>query len=135
MGLTLVELLIVLVIIAILAVIALPSYSDYVMRTRRSEGITALNNINLEQEKHRSNNATYATLGVLWAGTTSSENGHYALAITNPTATGYTVTATAQNAQANDTYDMQLSQFGLAVEQFRGTEMENMANWMVQTPV
>jgi len=38
-------------------------------------------------------------------------------------------------SQANDAYDMQLSQFNLAIEQMRGTEMENIANWIVQTPV
>lgn len=38
-------------------------------------------------------------------------------------------------AQANDAYDMQLSQFGLAIEQMRSAGMENMANWIVQTPV
>lgn len=38
-------------------------------------------------------------------------------------------------AQANDTYDMQMSQFQLTVEQMRSAGMENMANWIVQTPV
>ena len=38
-------------------------------------------------------------------------------------------------AQANDAYDMQLSQFNLTIEQLRSSGMENMANWMVQTPV
>lgn len=38
-------------------------------------------------------------------------------------------------AQANDAYDLQLSQFNLTVEQMRSAGMENMANWIVQTPV
>ena len=101
-GLTMIELLIVLTILGILALLALPSFSEYVMRSRRSEGTTALNNINLAQGKYRSNNAAYANLATLWPGTTSTENGHYDLAITSQTATGYTATATAKNGQVDD---------------------------------
>lgn len=37
-------------------------------------------------------------------------------------------------AQADQAYDLQFSQFQVALAQMRGTTMENMANWMVETP-
>ncbi len=102
-GFTLVELLIALAILAILAVIAIPSYNTYVMKTRRGEGIGTLNSIQLAQEKYRTYNTTYGTLAQAYGGVSTTANGYYNLAITSPTSTGYTVTATAQGRQANDT--------------------------------
>lgn len=103
-GFTLIELLFTLVIIGILTAIGLPSYFQYVMRAHRIEGINTLNSIQLAQEKYRGNNASYGTLAAVWGGVTVSvPNSYYALAITNPTATGYTATATAQGTQAGDT--------------------------------
>jgi len=58
-GFTLLELMIVLVVIAILAALAYPSYQDYVRKSRRSEAISTLLNLQLEQEKWRANNTTY----------------------------------------------------------------------------
>lgn len=101
-GFTLIEMLIVMGVVAILTMIALPSYFNYIMKGRRAEGIGALNSIQLAQEKYRNTHTTYGTLAQVWGGVAVSTNGYYALAITNPTATGFTVTATAQNAQAND---------------------------------
>lgn len=100
-GFTLVELLIVCLIISILAAIALPNYNQYVMKSRRSDGTSTLNNITLAQEQYRSNNTSYGTLANVWSSTTTP-NGYYTLAVTNPTATGYTVTATAVGNQAAD---------------------------------
>ncbi|KTD02209.1 type IV pilin protein [Fluoribacter gormanii] len=102
-GFSLIELVIALAIIAILVLISMPSYFNYVMRSRRTEGINALNSIQLEEEKYRGQNTTYGTLADVWGGVTSTENGYYSLSATNNTATGYTLTATAQGSQANDT--------------------------------
>lgn len=101
-GFTLLELIIVMFIISILASIAIPSYNSYILKSHRTEGINTLNSIQLEQEKYRSSNTTYGTLANVWNGVTATPNNYYTLAITNPTATSYTVTATAQGNQAND---------------------------------
>lgn len=101
-GFTLIELLIALVLVAILAAIALPSYQDSVRKSRRSDAVTALTNIQLAQEKYRANNSTYGTLAQLGLSSTSTE-GYYTLTITGNSATAFTATATAGGAQASDT--------------------------------
>lgn len=102
-GFTLMELVITLLIFAIICTIAIPSYLSYLLKSHRTDGINALDSIQLEQEKYRSNNSSYATLSQLWGGVTDSPGGYYTLSITNSTSTGYVATATAIGSQANDT--------------------------------
>ena len=104
-GFTLVELMIVVAVIAILAVIAYPAYNDSIRKARRSEAIAALGAIHQAQERHRSNNTTYAaSLAALPAPkpAATTPGGYYDIAVTSGTATGYTATATAQGSQAKD---------------------------------
>lgn len=102
-GFTLIELMIVVAVIAILAVIALPSLQRYIMEARCSDGQAALQRLQLAQEKWRTNHnsftSTLADLGL----NNRSDDGHYTLAITAASATGYTAAATAAGAQAGDT--------------------------------
>lgn len=102
-GFSLTEILFALVIVGILLAIAIPSYYQYQLRAHRSEGVNALNNIQLQQEKYRLSNTSYGTLAQVWGGVTSTANGYYALAASNIGTTGYTLTATAQGDQAADT--------------------------------
>lgn len=92
-GFTLIEVMVVVAIVGILAAIAYPSYLDYVLQSRRADGFDAIVRIQLAQEKYRANNTTYGTLAQIGLGSGSSE-GHYTLAVSGNTATGYTVTAT-----------------------------------------
>lgn len=101
-GFTLIELLIVIAILAIIVSVAIPSYRSYVLRSHRAEGVATLNSIQLQQEKYRTYHNTYSTLANVWNGVSSTENGYYALAVDNPTTSGYSLTATAQGDQAND---------------------------------
>jgi len=103
LGFTLIELAIVIVIVGILAAIALPSYQNYLYKSRRSEAMSALLSIQLSEEKYRMNNVQYGDLTAVWGGVTSTENGHYTVALTNLSGTTFTATATAQGSQANDT--------------------------------
>lgn len=93
-GFTLIDLMITVTIVGILAAIAFPSYTDSVRKSRRAEAVVALNSLQLAQEKWRANNLSYAGLNELGI-SASTESGYYTLAITNPTATAYTATATA----------------------------------------
>lgn len=101
-GFTLIELLISLAIIGILSTIAIVSYSSYVKKSRRVDGIQTLLAMSLAEEKYRMTNSTYGTLAQVWGGVTASPLGYYTLAISNVTATSYTLTATPNGNQATD---------------------------------
>ena len=106
-GFTLIELMIVVVIIGILAAIAYPSYRNYSLKGKRTEAIAAITDIAGAQEKFYSENLRYA-------GTISSLNGYLGKPTPMPTQTGlynitigggpsYSITATAQGSQTQDT--------------------------------
>jgi type IV pilus assembly protein PilE len=99
-GFTLIELMIVVGILGILATIAYPSYQGYARRATRLEGQGTMLNIQLLEEKHRVNHATYeGTLANL--GTFASD--YYTFSISGAAATTYTITATAKGSQTRDT--------------------------------
>lgn len=88
---------IVVAIIAILASIAYPSYTQYVVKGKRSEGRAMLTDSAARLERFYSDNNRYATADNIIptaAGiSTSSENGYYTIAITGTYQT-YVLTAT-----------------------------------------
>lgn len=98
-GFTLIELMIVVVIIAVLLAIAIPSFNEYIRRSRRAEAIAGLQQMQLAQERWRSNNPTYG------AGTDIGlpQSPYYTFSVSGNTATNYTLTATRAGAQTTDT--------------------------------
>jgi len=118
LGFSFIELLVVLTIIAILSAVAIPVYNNYLLRAHRTDAITSITTIALNEEEHRlKNNAYSVTLSDVWSqGTsnTTTEQGFYTLALilldangnttTEPNnATGFRITATPADSQANDT--------------------------------
>lgn len=98
-GFTLLELMIAVAVIGILAAIAFPSYQQYVLKSRRTDAMAGLVNLQQDIEKWRVNNASYAGCTICSA----PASDYYTFAISSETATNYTLTATAQSSQTADT--------------------------------
>lgn len=103
-GWTLSELLICLALMALLAALALPSYNAQQRQTRRVDGQSALQQLQLDQARWRGSHDSHATdlLSLGWASDRSA-GGHYRIAIEAASSDGYTLTATPTGVQASDT--------------------------------
>lgn len=109
-GFTLIELMITVAVIGILASIAYPSYTEWVVKSRRSEGKSRLLEIAQRQERYYTERNTYTTdftqLGYA-SGTLTSENGYYTLTVAatsgNTIVNSFTATATRARTQTADT--------------------------------
>jgi type IV pilus assembly protein PilE len=101
-GFTLLELMIVVAIIGIIAVVAYPAYTSYVKEARRSDAMAALLAAQLEQEKYRSSNTTYAanttTLGI----SATSQEGYYNVSVASADGVSFVVTAAPTGLQTGD---------------------------------
>lgn len=104
-GMTLIELMIVIVIISVLASVALPSWNAMVQKSRRSDAVNILLLAQVEQEKYRANNTSYASsMSDLGLSTyDSSAREHYQVTVQSASATAYLITAAPNGAQAGDT--------------------------------
>lgn len=100
-GFSLIELMIVVAIFGIIAAIAYPAYGQYVLESRRTDGISAL--LTSMQAMERCRATTYSYDGCAANLRTESAEGFYAISASGVTATTFTLTATAQNVQTADT--------------------------------
>lgn len=88
-GFTLTEVMATLAIIGILTAVALPNYRDYVTRSRLTEAYSGLASVQPQAEQFWSNNRTFAGFDRLPPASAS-----FTFALSNASATTYTVTAT-----------------------------------------
>jgi type IV pilus assembly protein PilE len=100
-GFTLIEGLVGVAIAGVLSSVAYPSVEAQVQRARRSDALVALLQVQLAEERHRANNAGYATLAELGL-RGMSPAGHYRLQASANESGGYDLVATAVAAQARD---------------------------------
>ena len=106
-GFSLIELMIAVAIIGILASIVIPGYREYMMDSRRSDGIEMINRVRQAQERFFLNNMTYTTdltdLGFASAAGQESDEGFYtvsAAACAGGINECVNITATAVGVQA-----------------------------------
>lgn len=104
-GITLIELLITIVIVGILAAVAIPSYTGYMVRARRADAKTALEQLRASQEMFRAERGSYSTdlaqLVNSWG--VPNISGDYAILLNSATAAGFS--AEAQPSTARQTPD------------------------------
>lgn len=95
-GITLIELLVVILIVGILATIAVPMYTGHMVRARRADAKTALEQLRAAQEMRRAEYGSYtnslAALQSSWGGPNTTV-GDYTISLV-ATATTFTGTAT-----------------------------------------
>lgn len=104
-GFTLIELMIVVVVVAILAAIAIPNYLEQSRKGRRADAVQAIGRLQLDLERWRSENPSYANCAGCTSGTYpavgSASTQYYSVAVVANAST-YTITATPTGAQAGD---------------------------------
>lgn len=100
-GFTLIELLIVLVAVAILATIAVPAYQDSLRKTRRTEAKTTLDELAQRLERCMTQFGRYDDANCTIGSAQDSASGYYRITVTR-SAAGFSLTAAAQNVQADD---------------------------------
>ena len=104
-GFSLVELMVVIAIIGIISAIALPSFDRYMKKGRRADAKVGLSKVADKQERYYLQNNIYGSdtskLGLTnpWI----SDEGFYSIVVdSGADASGFTLTATAQDAQLKD---------------------------------
>lgn len=120
-GFSLLELSIALLVAALLATICYPVYSTHVRRARRMDAIAVLLELQLAQERWRSEHLSYASFDELGA-SSSLPGGHYVLDMPAFAPDAYILRALAVGGQAAD---HECGELRLSVELGRDTPMSS----------
>ncbi len=102
-GVTLIELIIAVAVVAILAAIAFPSYQQQMRKTRRADGKAELMETAQQLERCYTRFSRYNDGNCGVALPFNSSEGYYVVSAAAITASAFTLDATPQGAQADDT--------------------------------
>ncbi|PZO16206.1 MAG: prepilin-type cleavage/methylation domain-containing protein [Burkholderiales bacterium] len=101
-GFSLIELMVVVAVVALLASIALPSYESHVRRTHRKHAQAALLKASQWMERSAIAMGRYPAAAGVPADVLAVEGGRYQIALSNLTASTFTLSASPQGAQLQD---------------------------------
>lgn len=101
-GFTLIEILVVVAILGLILTFAYPVYNNYVRESRRTEAITTLLNMQLEQEKFRAHHPQYGSIEQIVDNLKDQKSKFYRFTVSNVGAKTYTLTALALTGQDKD---------------------------------
>lgn len=126
-GITMIELLIVVVVVGILAAIAYPSYQNQVRKTKRADGKAMLMETAQRLERCYTRFSSYLVAGGCEIAADlplPSSEGHYVVSATALSASAFTLDATPQGDQSNDTTcgTLRLTSTGVQGSQGAGTD-------------
>lgn len=126
-GFTLTELLIVIAVVGILAAIAIPVYNNYLVRARRADAKTALEQLRAAQEMFRAERGRYANngddgnalniLNTNWGGPASTV-GDYTLSFTATSRTAFTAQATPTTSRQSSDGWLRIDHNGSKTSQY-----------------
>lgn len=102
-GFTLIEMLITLVIMSVLTMLVYPSYVAWIVKANRADAISAITQDQVLLERCYAQSFTYVGCSSLPAFPQTSTQGFYSIALSNLSATTYTLTATPIGSQVRDT--------------------------------
>jgi len=123
-GVTLIELVIAMAVVAILAAIAFPSYQEQMRKTRRADGKAELMETAQQLERCYTRFSRYNDGNCGVALPFNSSEGYYVVSAAAITASAFTLDATPQGTQANDTRCgvLRLTSTGLQGSQGQSTD-------------
>ncbi len=123
-GVTLIELIIAVAVVAILAAIAFPSYQQQMQKTRRADGKAELMETAQQLERCYTRFSRYNDGNCGVALPFNSSEGYYVVSATAISASAFSLDATPQGAQANDTRCgvLRLTSTGLQGSQGQSTD-------------
>jgi type IV pilus assembly protein PilE len=141
-GITLIELVVVILIVGILAAVAIPSYNSYMVRARRADAKTALEQVRAAQEMWRAEKGTYAIddgSGTAYAKLTTTMGappspiggvtGDYTWAFTVSTPTAFTAQATPTSKRQSADGWLEIDQNGTKTDKNGFTYPDPRCKW------